>query len=72
MRRNILNYSDLIEHDYLWDEGNGLQPQAVAPHELPGGPPTVDDECDDQSGREEHLEMREIVTHGIISLYVAS
>ena len=45
MGGNVLDHSDLVEHDNLGDEGDGFQPETVAPHEFPRVPPTVDDQC---------------------------
>ena len=68
MRGDVFDEADLVEHDYLRDECDRLQPQTVAPYELPGGPPRVNDQCKYESGREQHLQVREIVAKGIVSL----
>lgn len=38
----VLDESDFIEHDNLWDKGHCFKPQAETPHKFPRGPPTVD------------------------------
>eukprot|EP00350_Pseudokeronopsis_sp_OXSARD2_P008798 CAMPEP_0170542106 /NCGR_PEP_ID=MMETSP0211-20121228/1636_1 /TAXON_ID=311385 /ORGANISM="Pseudokeronopsis sp., Strain OXSARD2" /LENGTH=43 /DNA_ID= /DNA_START= /DNA_END= /DNA_ORIENTATION= len=43
MRSDVLDNSDLVEHDNLRDEGDSLKPEAVAPDELPGFPSAVHD-----------------------------
>ena len=44
MRSNVFDESDLVEHHDLRDESDSFKPQTVAPHELPRGPATVDDQ----------------------------
>lgn len=68
MRGNVLNESDLVQHHDLWDEGDGLEPEGVAPHELPGRPPAIDDQCRHEGCGEEHHVVREVVADGIIGL----
>ncbi len=38
MRGYVLNQSNLVQHHDLRDEGDGLEPKTVAPHELPSRP----------------------------------
>lgn len=38
---DVLDEADLVEHDDLGDEGDRLQPQRVAPYELPRVPTAV-------------------------------
>ncbi len=44
MRGNVLDESDLIEHNNLRDECDGLEPETIAPHELPARPTAVDNQ----------------------------
>ena len=51
MRSDVFDESDLVEHHDLRDEGHCLEPQTVAPHELPGGPAAIDDQSKNECGR---------------------
>ena len=80
VRGYVLNNSYLVEHDNLWDEGHGLQPQAEAPLELE--PPLVVREgmvfClvrgvanhrQYDGSWDQCFEMGEVITELVISLY---
>jgi hypothetical protein len=68
VRGNVLNESDLVQHHDLGDEGDGLEPEGVAPHELPGRPPAIDDQRRHEGCGEEYHVVREVVADGIIGL----
>lgn len=68
MRGYVLDYPNFVEHDDLWDEGNGLKPQAITPNEFPGSPSTVDDEGDHKCSWKQYFEVWEVITHCVISL----
>jgi hypothetical protein len=65
---DVFDQSDFIEHHYLRDEGHCLQPQTVAPHELPAGPAAIDYQGHHESSRQQHHEVREVVSDGIVGL----
>lgn len=68
MGGDVFDESDFIEHHDLGDEGYCLQPQTVAPHELPASPAAVDNQSHHQSRRQQHHEVREVVSDRIVSL----
>ena len=68
MRGNVLNESDLIQHHDLGDEGDGFKPEGVAPHELPGRPPAINDQSRHEGSRKQHHVVREVIADGIIGL----
>ena len=68
MRGNVLNESDLIQHHDLGDEGDGFEPEGVAPHELPGRPTAINDQSRHESSRKQHHVVREVIADGIIGL----
>ena len=68
VRRDVFDEPDLVEHDDLWDEGDCLEPETEAPYEFPRRPARVDDCCEDQGSRQEHLQVREVVAQGVVRL----
>lgn len=69
MGGNVLNESDLIQHHDLGDKGDGFEPEGVAPHELPGRPPTINDQGRHEGCWKQHHVMGEVIADGIIGLY---
>eukprot|EP00354_Favella_ehrenbergii_P003926 CAMPEP_0170457202 /NCGR_PEP_ID=MMETSP0123-20130129/4576_1 /TAXON_ID=182087 /ORGANISM="Favella ehrenbergii, Strain Fehren 1" /LENGTH=184 /DNA_ID=CAMNT_0010720923 /DNA_START=394 /DNA_END=947 /DNA_ORIENTATION=+ len=62
----VFNNTHLVQHDDLGDEGDGLEPERVAPHEGPGAPARIQDHSQHQSHRKESP-VRELVTERVIS-----
>ena len=69
VRGDVFNEANLVEHHDLRDKCDSLEPQTEAPHELPCGPSRVNYHCEHQGRRQEHFQMREVVTQRIVSLY---
>jgi hypothetical protein len=65
---NVLNESNLIQHHDLGDEGDGFEPEGVAPHELPGRPSAIYDQSRHEGSRKEHNVVREVIADGIVGL----
>lgn len=68
VRGNILNQSDLVQHHYLRDECDRLQPQTVAPDKLPGRPPAINNQCQHEGSWDQDLKVGEIIAQCVISL----
>lgn len=62
MGGDVLNQSDFIEHNNLRDEGDGFKPETVTPGELPGCKSTVYYQSHHESCRQEHFEVREVIS----------
>ena len=69
VRGDVFDEPDLVEHDDLGNERDGLEPETEAPDELPRRPARVYDPREHQGSRQQHLQVGEVVTQGVVSLY---
>ena len=66
MRSDVLYDSDFVEHDDLRQESERLQPEGERPGQLPSGPPGLNQAREDQSHREQHFQVGEVVAHRVV------
>ena len=68
MRSDVLDKSDFIEHNDLWNKGQRLKPESVAPCKLPRSKTCIYDHSEDEGSWEKYFEVREVISELIISL----
>jgi len=68
VRCDVLHDSDFVEHDDLGHKRNAFQPKTVAPRQLPSAPARLNNAGENEGGREEDLEMREVVSECVVGL----
>ena len=66
---NVLDDSDFVEHDNLWEKSEGLEPKGERPSQFPSGPSRLNEASEDHSRWQEYFQVREIIAHGVVSLY---
>ena len=66
MGGEVLNHSDLVEHNDLGDKRESLEPQRVAPSELPRCPASLHNARQHESSGQQDHEVWERVAEGVI------
>ena len=61
MRSDVFYDSHLIEHNDLWEESEGFEPERVAPGELPWGPSGIHDQGQNECSWQQNFQMWEII-----------
>ena len=67
MRSQVLHDPHLMQHDDLWDKCESFKPDAEAPREAPGGPPSVADNCAEDCDGDQDLDVWELIAECVIS-----